>query len=250
MNVVVDGLMTNYQLSGKGKLVLLLHGWGDNSKGLDELTRQLSNDYQVLVPDLPGFGATQPPKDVWDLDNYAEFLTGLLNKLDLKQPFAIVGHSNGGALTIRSVAKNQLQPNKIVLIASSGIRDGGNLKRLILNIIAKTGNIATIWMPERYRQALRKSLYSTAGSDMLVAPGLEETFKKTVRQDVQSDAASLSVPTLLIYGTDDQAVPLEDGRKFNELIKDSKLEIIQDAGHFVHADDSENVLRLIKDFLK
>lgn len=242
--------MTNYQLAGKGKLVLLLHGWGDSSKGLEGLAKHLSSQYQVLAPDLPGFGGTQPPKETWDLDNYSKFVTSLLGKLDLKQPFAVIGHSNGGALTIRSVSQNQLRPTKIVLLAASGVRDGESVKRFVLNVVAKTGNIATFWMPERYRQALRKSLYSTAGSDMLVAPGLEDTFKKTVRQDVQSDAAAISIPTLLIYGTDDKAVPIEDGRKFNSLIKNSKLEVMDGAGHFVHLEESSEVEKLIEEFLK
>lgn len=240
--------MVNYQLSGKGKLVLLLHGWGDSSAGLEGLATYLSKKYQVLVPDLPGFGASQPPKEVWDLDNYGKFLSSLLSKLNLGQPFVVVGHSNGGALAIRSVSQNEVEPIKLILIAASGIREGKKAKRLILNVIAKTGNIATIWMPERYRQALRKSLYSTAGSDMLVAPGLEETFKKTVRQDVQADAASISIPTLLIYGSGDKAVPADDGRTYNRLIKGSKLEVIE-GGHFIHIDESQKVEELIGGFL-
>lgn len=242
--------MTNYQLTGKGKLVLVLHGWGDSANGLANLTRSLSERYQVLSIDLPGFGGTQAPEDVWNLDDYAGFVKSFLAKVDLKQPYAVIGHSNGGALAIRAISLNQLKPSKLVLMAASGIRTKQKSRRIALNIIAKTGNIATLWMPERYRQGLRKSLYTTAGSDMLIAPHLEETFQKTVRQDVQGDASGINLPTLLIYGSDDTAVPVEDGKQYSRLIKDSKLEIIGGSGHFVHLDAAQKVQDLIEEFLK
>lgn len=250
MNVVVDGLMTNYRLAGKGRLVLLLHGWGDSAKGLRGLFDSLSKNYQVLAVDLPGFGATQAPKSAWDLDDYSNFLKNLLSKLNLSQPYGVIGHSNGGALAVRAISLKRLQPEKLVLMAASGVRTNSKARRLFLNIVAKTGNIATLWMPERYRQGLRKSLYGAAGSDMLVAPHLEDTFKKTVRQDVQADAVVISAKTLLIYASDDDAIPIEDGKQYHKLIKDSELKVVNSAGHFVHIDQPEFVVKYIQDFLK
>jgi pimeloyl-ACP methyl ester carboxylesterase len=120
---------------------------------------------------------------------------------------------------------------------------------VLLKIIAKTGNLATLGMPERYRRALRKSLYGAAGSDILVVPALEETFKKTVRQDVQTDAAAIDLPTLLIFAADDREIPVTDGKQYQNLIKNSRLEIMNQAGHFVHIDQPERVTTLIKEFL-
>lgn len=250
MKIVIDELLAHYEIVGKGKLVLLLHGWGDSSKGLRSIATELSGKYQVLGVDLPGFGGSQAPKAVWDLDNYAEFIKALLIKLELGDPYAVIGHSNGGALAIRSISLRHVNPNKLILLAASGIRSGGRGRRLTLKVLAKTGNIATVWMPERQRHALRKSLYQTAGSDLLVVPELEETFKKTVRQDVQQDAAKLMLPTLLIYAEDDQAVPVNDGKIYHDLIDGSELVILPDAGHFIHLDQSEQVNKLIKEFLK
>jgi len=249
MQIVVDDLLTSYELQGKGKLVLLLHGWGDSAKGLKDLAGQLAKQHQVVALDLPGFGATQAPKEVWNLDNYGQFVAAFLAKLELGQPYAVVGHSNGGALAVRAIALQALEPQKLVLLAASGVRTGSKVKRAVLKVLAKTGSVATLWMPERYRQGLRKSLYGVAGSDMLVAPQLQETFKKTVRQDVQRSAATITVPTLLIYAADDKAVPVSDGQIYHKLIKNSRLEIIADSEHFVHLDQPEKVFALIKEFL-
>lgn len=250
MQIVVDGLLTHYEMRGKGKLVLLLHGWGDSIQGVKGLADKLSNQYQVLAVDLPGFGGTQAAKDVWDLDNYSEFLKKLLNKLELGQPYAVIGHSNGGALAIRAISLGQLQPEKLVLMAASGVRTNNQARRLFLKFIAKVGNVVTIWMPERYRRDLRKSLYGAAGSDLLVAPHLQDTFKKTVRQDVQADAVAIAVPTLLIYAAEDDAIPVADGKQYHDLISGSRLEVIDGAGHFVHQDKPDQVAGLIEEFLK
>jgi pimeloyl-ACP methyl ester carboxylesterase len=250
VNVVVNDLLANYELSGRGKPVLLLHGWGDSSAGLKDLQKNLSEKYQVLAPDLPGFGKTQAPKEAWDLDDYSNWTAELLKKLDLDQPYAVIGHSNGGALAVRAVSLGSLKPKKLILLAASGVRTNNAGRRFLFKVVAKAGNIATIWMPERYRRGLRKSLYGAAGSDILVVPELEDTFKKTVRQDVQGDAAAIGVPTLLVYAQNDDAVPVADGRQYNSLVKNSKLEIVEDAGHFVHLDQPDKVLNLIGDFLK
>jgi pimeloyl-ACP methyl ester carboxylesterase len=249
MQVIVDDLITNCELTGKGKLILLLHGWGDNLHGLHELQINLAKTHHVLSLDLPGFGSSEAPKTVWNLDNYGNFVADLLKKLDLKQPYAVIGHSNGGAIAVRAISLGLLKPEKLILIAASGIRTGRHAKRFVLKVIAKTGNAATIWMPERYRQALRKSLYGAAGSDLLVMPQLQETFKQTVRQDVQSDAKSILLPSLLIYAADDEEVPVSDGQRYEQLLKNARLEIIPKAGHFVHLEQSDKVTKLIEEFL-
>ncbi len=251
MNIVVDKLLVNYQTAGseKAKLVLLLHGWGDTIQGMHGLQTALAAHYRVVAIDLPGFGASEAPAGVWDLDDYARFIDAFIKKLELSQPYTVIGHSNGGALAVRAVSLGTIKPQKLVLLAASGVRTGNRVRRTLLKLIAKVGNVATLWMPERQRQSLRKSLYGVAGSDMLVVPHLQETFKRTVRQDVQHDAARLTVPTLLIYGRHDRAVPLADGQKYQRLIKGAKLEVIEDAEHFVHLDKPEAVRQLIEEFL-
>jgi pimeloyl-ACP methyl ester carboxylesterase len=250
MQVIVDGLMTHYELQGKGKLLLYLHGWADSIKGSQQLRKELAKHFQVLAVDLPGFGVTQPPHEAWDLDGYAAFIEELLKKLNLAQPYAVVGHSNGGALAVRATALRKLEPQKLVLMAASGVRTGEAVKRNVYKIIAKTGKVATVWLPLRYRQVLRKRLYGAAGSDMLVTPQRQETFKRTVRQDVQADASLLQVQTLLIFARGDRAVPLADGETYHRLIKNSRLEVVDGAEHFVHLDQPEQVLALVEEFLR
>lgn len=248
MNVVVDNLLTHYQKQGAGPAVLLLHGWGDNLKGLTGLQKALAQKFTVVSLDLPGFGASQAPAGVWNLDNYSTFMHDFLIKIQL-QPYAVIGHSNGGALAIRATSLKQINPDKLILVAASGVRNKQSGKRLALMMIAKTGSAATIFLPKTSRSKLRKKLYGRVGSDLLVMEHLQDTFKATVRQDVQADAATLTIPTLLIYADQDKAVPIADGHTYNKLIKNSRLEIVTGASHFVHLDEPAKVAGLIAEFL-
>ena len=72
-----------------------------------------------VVPDLPGFGGTEPPPAAWNVTNYAAFVHEFLKKLAV-QPFAIIGHSNGGAIAVRGVGQGLLQADMIILLASAG----------------------------------------------------------------------------------------------------------------------------------
>lgn len=250
MQIIVQDLMTHYDRQGSGKTILLLHGWADRLETFSGLTKELSQHYDVVAVDLPGFGQTQAPPVVWNLDNYGQFVVDFLKKLNVVELYAVIGHSNGGAMAIRALVTGNLQAERLVLLAASGVRDGAKLRRGLLKLIAKTGKATTFWLPLRHKQKLQKKLYGTVGSDMLVAPMLQETFKQTVRQDIQADAGRLQLPTLLIYGEKDTATPVGSiAKQFNLLIANSRLEIISGADHFVHHAEPKKVNNLIAEFL-
>lgn len=250
MQIVVDSLITTYSRTGKGKIIVMLHGWGESSTSLHNLETKLAQRYEVINLDLPGFGQTEGPKTVWDLEDYAKFVASFLKKLEVKNIHAFIGHSNGGAVLIKGLANSTLKTTKLVLLASAGIRGKQKGRRLALKVTAKAGKAATFFLPERHKRKLRKSLYGAAGSDMLVVPELQETFKKTVSQDIQEDAKRLTLPTLLIYGSNDRATPVEDGKLLNSLVHNSTLKIIEGAGHYVHQEEPQVTLEYVGDFLK
>jgi pimeloyl-ACP methyl ester carboxylesterase len=249
MQVVVDSILTQYRRRGKGKVVVVLHGWGDNSAGLSALCDHLSKQYDVIAVDLPGFGGTVPPPVAWGLDEYAHFVRAFLQKLGVNNVWAFVGHSNGGAMAIRGLANGDLEAEKLVLLASAGIRNVYKGRNKALRIITKTGKLFTMPLPSAMKQKIRRKVYKTVGSDMLVAEHMQETFKRVVTDDVRADAARLALPVLLVYGEDDDATPVWYGEQFHELIPTSTLEILPGAGHFVHLDRPAEVGRAIREFL-
>ena len=248
MQVLVDGLLTAYETNGAGKAVVLLHGWGDQAAGLRGLQRALAKHFLVIAPDLPGFGGTQAPANVWGLDEYAAFLGHFLEKVGAS-PYAIVGHSNGGAIAIRGLANRDITAERLVLLASAGIRGQHRGRVQTLKYITKTGKLLTLALPASVKRSIRQRVYRAAGSDLLVAEHLQETFKKVVADDVRADAAKLTLPTLLVYGQNDPATPVRYGELLHELIPKSALTVLPDAGHFVHLDRPDEVVRTIEEFL-
>jgi len=248
MQIVIDSLLTRYERMGKGRTVLILHGWGDSSASWQTFIKDLVDTFEVILIDLPGFGGTQAPKETWGLGNYAEFVGTFLKKIHV-QPYAIIGHSNGGSIAIRGLANKSFSADKLILLDSAGIRTEYVGRKKAIRLLTKTGKILTRPLPAHVRKKLRKKVYDTVGSDMLVVERLQETFKLVVTDDVQQNAAMLKLPTLLVYGEDDLSTPVQYGRMFHHLIAGSKFETVPGAGHFAHLDKPAEVLKYVKEFL-
>jgi pimeloyl-ACP methyl ester carboxylesterase len=249
MQVIASDLMISYTRQGKGKPVVILHGWGDDSRSWQKFAAELGKNYDVIVPDLPGFGNSQAPQAPWGLDEYAKMVATFMQKLNVK-PYAILGHSNGGAIAIRGLGNHMLKAEKLILLSSAGIRGEYKGRNKALRLITKTGKLLSVPLPKATKQRLRVKVYKSVGSDMLVAEHLQETFKKVVADDVRTDAGRLKLPTLLIYGDKDTQTPLSYGRTFHELIKDSQLEVLNGIDHFVQLNAAPMILKLTKGFLK
>ncbi len=249
MQVIVDNLLLNYHEIGKGPVVVCLHGWGDNSTTFEGLTKELEKTYQVVMLDLPGFGGSQAPPGAWNLENYVQLVAQWLKKIGVSKPFAIIGHSFGGSIATAGLAGRTLQADRLVLLASAGVRNRYSLRKKMFVVAAKTGKASTAWLPQSQKQKIRKGFYNKIGSDALLAPNLEETFKNIVSQDIQQEAAKIRIPTLLIYGSADSQTPVEDAKLLHKAIKNSRLEIIQNAGHFIQQEQPQKINELIGEFL-
>lgn len=249
MPVIVDDLLISFESYGSGPVIVLLHGWGDAARGLRPLAEALAKHYRVIVPDLPGFGDSEVPPVAWGLNDYAKFLGSFLHKMDV-EPYALIGHSNGGAIAIRALAMDTVRAQKVVLLASAGVRSTYRGRKRFLRLIAKVGKVLVWPLPGRLKQRLRKKVYKAIGSDMFVAEHLQQTFKKIVTDDVLADAPKIHAPTLLIYGEQDDATPPAYGRQFQQRIPHATLRLLPQAGHFVHRDAERQVTDLVEEFLR
>jgi pimeloyl-ACP methyl ester carboxylesterase len=80
MQIECTGVQTHYQQIGTGTPLILLHGWGGSWESWHPIITQLSNDFQLIIPDLPAFGKSAEPLTVWDSADYANWLTNTLKK--------------------------------------------------------------------------------------------------------------------------------------------------------------------------
>lgn len=248
MKAIVDNLAAEYEDGGVGPVLLMLHGWKDSLNTFDELVPLLPG-YRIIRLDMPGFGGSDAPTSAWGVGEYADFVKAFIYKLNIV-PEVIVGHSFGGRVAIKGVGSGVLNPKKLVLIAAAGLARRHTLKNHILAGLAKIGRAFTSVPPLSFWQNwLRLRLYGALGSDYFNSGSLKETFKMVVSEDLSEYAAKITTPTLLIWGRNDTSTPLSQAERIHELIEKSQLDIVMNAGHFVHKEKPAEVAKFITAFL-
>lgn len=250
MQIIVQGLLTEYKDEGSGEALLLLHGWGDSLHTFDSLVPLLDvNKRRVIRLDLPGFGKSERPKNAWELDDYIHFVQDFLEKIDVPNIAMIIGHSFGGRIAIKGLSSHNLKTDRLILIGAAGITPKKTFRDFGAKAVAKVGNVLTLLPPLYFwRKSLRRWFYRLLGSDYESAGPLKDTFVNIVGEDLKEAALRISVPTLLIWGGNDSATPVSDGKKFAEIIPVSSFEVIPAAGHFIHQEKPRVVAELIKKF--
>lgn len=251
MNVLVDGQLINYFDQGKGRVIVLLHGWGANLSTFDNLAKELTKRFRVIRLDFPGFGGSPKPSDVWTVGDYAHNLSQFLEKINVTDIYAVIGHSFGGRVIIKGIAKDFISPKKVVLIDAAGVKPPKTIRKSLYKSIAKLGK-ATTALPvlKTLRPMLRKKLYSAAGSsDYLNANEMQLIFLNTVNEDLLPYVQSIQQSTLLLWGENDMETPVSDAKKMMSELKHGQLVIIPNAGHFAYVDAYDVVIKELGTFL-
>lgn len=251
MKIVINDQLVNYSDQGQGKVLLMLHGWGSRLETFDELALALAKNYRVIRLDFPGFGGSPRPQNDWTIEDYAKFIDAFLDKLKVIDMYAVIAHSFGGRVAIKMLGTNIRTTQKLVLIGSGGIKHSSSLRQQAYKTVAKTGKqILKLPGLKRAHSAVRRQLYKTAGASDYVESGeLKAIFLNAINEDLRDTAANISLPSLLLWGSDDDQAPVSDAKIFHEKIRSSKLVIYPNTGHFTHTEKPAVVLQEIEDFL-
>ena len=226
--------------------IYLLHGWAvdtSNAAKWQPLIDQLAQaDIEAVFLPLPGL-STQL-NEVWNLDNYVAWVLEQLPR----EPIVLLGHSFGGQIALRLAARYPSRVKQLILIGSAGIRNQSwqaKLKRSSFGLLAKLGKLFTT------NQQARKLLYQLAREQdyFRADPLLRQTMSNVIKTDIQDEAAGLTIPTLIIWGGQDRVTPLWMGKKFNRLIRRSRLMVIAPAHHSPQFTHVGEVASLIEKFV-
>lgn len=250
MKIIIGEQLINYTDEGKGDVILMLHGWGANLHSFDEMTKWLARKYRVVRLDLPGFGGSPRPTEDWHIGDYAQMVTDFLDKKNINVHAAIV-HSFGGRVIIKAVGNGMIDVDKLVLMGSGGIKHSNSPRQTMYKAIAKTGKgIMKLPGINRLELRARAQLYKTAkATDYIESNELKQIFLNAINEDMRDVAVKIKVPTLLLWGSQDQDTPIADAQIFHTKIKNSKLVILPGAGHFVYLDDADGAKSAIESFL-
>jgi pimeloyl-ACP methyl ester carboxylesterase len=246
-HIIVGSLLLSYYESPGPKnavTLVFLHGWGSSSALWMHVFGKFAPAYRMVFLDLPGFGKSQMPKDVWGVDEYASCVERFLDKLDVKQ-YVIVGHSFGGSLGIVCAVRHP-QVKALVLIGSAGVRSYTRKKSAITSI---AGVVRPLFAPP-FMQPLRKAIYKRLGSDYLDnPPHLQRIYGKVVYEDLTPLLGKVQQPVLLVWGDHDTETPLSDGKLMREKLPHAMLNVIPGAGHFSFTDNPDAVAKNMEEFL-
>jgi pimeloyl-ACP methyl ester carboxylesterase len=250
----IDGLRVRHVTEGSGPAVVVLHGWGASIETVASIVSALAPIAEVHAFDLPGFGESDPPPVPWGVEEYRRFLTSYLDAHGIARA-ALIGHSNGGRVAIAAAAADRdgdaaARVSKLLLVDSAGIRPKRTFTYHRKVSMAKVGKHAAKRLGPPGRR-LREALVGRAASTDYAEAS--ETMRPTLVRLVNSDLRELlpcvSVPTLLIWGSEDDATPLADAQLMERLIPDAGLVVFEGAGHYSYLEQPARFATIARHFL-
>lgn len=270
----VQGLRIHSYVSGdQGSPVVLLHGGGVDSAWLswEWLMPELASCHRVFAADWPGFGDSEKPPVKPSMEYYLQFLNALMQAWGLEH-VDLVGLSMGGGIALGTVLSSPQRVRRLVLLDSYGLQDKAVMHAMSYLLIkmpwlnewswklicsSRSMVRASLKSLLRNPQALTASLVDRAlieaqkphaGKAWQVFQESEMQWQGT-RTCYMERLSTIMIPTLIVHGKQDQAVPLKFAQQAHERIKNSQLEILDGCGHWPQRDQPEQVNRIVSAFL-
>lgn len=238
--VEVNGLRARYREEGAqngGVPLVMVHGFnGSCDYFYPHPAPDLGAERHVLSLDLPGNGLSAK-MPAHNLEAYVDFMIGFLDALQIEQA-DLLGHSMGGLLSIGAVVKAPHRFRKLVLVDSAGLPE---LVRRQWLAPFKMLTDSSLWQVGLYPTFIKIGLRARTGRE-----GLRMIRNVSVRRDLRS----VTLPTLIIWGSRDRVVPLEHGAFMARHIPGARLAIIRGAGHMPFYEKPEECARLVLSFLR
>ena len=219
--------------------ILFLHGYLASGKCFYNQISYFSRDFEVFAPDLKGFGDNQDMPYPYCLDDYVDEVAEYCYKFGLKKPH-VVAHSFGGRITIKGLATNKLNFNKVVLTGCAGLKPKNTLKKstkkLCFNIVKRF-----------IKKERLKKFYS---SDYLALNEvMKKSFVKIINENLDEYLCKIQNQTLIINGEKDRETPLYMAKKLNKNIAYSTLKVFEQCAHFCFLDKPNKFNMEVKEFI-
>lgn len=246
----INGCRTRFMRKGSGQPLLFLHGAAGAGTWLPFM-EELSAKYDVIVPEHPGFGGSDTPEWLDNIGDLAYFYLDVIDHFGLKDVH-LVGTSLGGWIAAELATRDCSKIRTLTLVAPAGVHVKG---------VAR-GDIF-MWSPE---ETQKKLFHNQEIAAAIPQPANDEELQLVLKNrlmvaklgwsprlhnpDLRKWLHRVSVPTLIIWGDDDQVLPLAYGPAYRDLIPNSELEIIAQCGHLPHVEKAGEFTAKITDFIE
>ncbi|MGN1337633.1 MAG: alpha/beta fold hydrolase [Candidatus Coprovivens sp.] len=237
------GININYKEYGNKKknAIVYLHGWGQNIEMMEPIANPFQETHHLLIIDLPGFGKSEEPKEIWSVEDYADMVHELIESLNIDNPY-MIGHSFGGKITLMYASK--YITNRIILLASPYKKSTKkpSLKVRILKQMKKIPGLGNI--SDKIKSKMGSTDYKNA------SPTMRNILVKHVNTGIEENIKKITCPSFIIWGTNDEAVPVSDAYDLEKLIKDSGLTIYEGCTHYAYLERLNQTIKIIESFMK
>lgn len=251
----------HFQEAGAGKPVLLIHGFPFSGAMWARQLASLSGDAHVIAPDLPGFGFSPIGEGAYTVERYAEDCVAVLDALDITEPIVLGGLSMGGYTALAFARKFPERLSALMLLSTRAGADSSegkaNRDKTIANVKENGASVVTEAM---YPKLLAPGSYA---ANPAAAEELQQIMRSATpegvvgalsamrdRADSTAMLASIKVPTLIVHGLEDQVIPYSEAEAMAKAIPNSKLELIEGAGHMPGLEQQAAFDRALSDFLR
>jgi pimeloyl-ACP methyl ester carboxylesterase len=218
-----------------GKRVLILHGWAPkgHSSWIPIAEKLTQYGVSTTLVDMPGFGQTPSPADIWGAREYADYIIRWSH--DSNTSFDLVlGHSFGGGVASQIASFNPDFTDKIVLVAPAIVRKPAPEKPFTAS------NPLLSPLKAVYRILFGSKDYNQSKGIM------KDIMKRVIHEDLTGDLSRIQANTLLLWGTKDTYTPYEDAAIITKKIPTCQLKTYMGINHGIHLHASDT---LIKDII-
>jgi pimeloyl-ACP methyl ester carboxylesterase len=221
--------------------IVLLHGWGQNIEMMKPIGDSFAKQYKVIIVDLPGYGSSSEPTYPWMLEDYVEAVRNLLEYLNIDNPI-LIGHSFGGKISLLYASKHKV---KKMILFGSPFKKGIEKLSLKTQILKTAKKIPVLNKLEGFaKKHIGSSDYRNA-SDMM-----RKILVNTVNLDITDEVRKIKCSTLIVWGSLDEAVPLEDAYNLEKLIPDAGVVIYEGCTHYAYLERLGQTINIVNSFLE
>lgn len=250
--------MMHYTSTGNGQPIVLIHGFGEDSRIWENQLASLQQIARVIIPELPGTGRTNPEPAV-SMESLADGIAALLRAEKIDKAI-IIGHSMGGYITLAFAEKYPEMLTAFGLVHSTAYADTEQKKEAraksmefirqhgtAIFLESTTPNLFTA----KNRPFIDKTIHYIATSNSYILPDTLISFLDAMiqRKDKTLILSQSRVPVLFVVGKDDQAVPFANTMQQVYLPQLSYIHILRQSGHMGMLEETEKCTNAIIQFL-
>jgi pimeloyl-ACP methyl ester carboxylesterase len=237
--------------AGKGEKVLFLHGAGGLMQWLPFFDA-LADGYELLVPEHPGFGASDDPAFIRNVPDMAMFYLDFMETLGLDRVH-LVGHSLGGWIAAEILVRDRARFSSLTLLAPAGIRVEG-VPAGDTFIWGPEEGIRNLFHDQRFAERLLALQPTEEQMDILLKNRFTATKlgwdPRWFDPDLEKWLHRIKLPALVVWGDDDKVMPPAYAPLWRDTLPDARLIMVEESGHLPHVEKAEPVSRQVREFLK